>query len=159
MRDDPRMVRLDDRLPPVAFDDAARARLSTALDRNGVVVAYLFGSQATGRAGPLSDVDVAVVFDGSLDERARFDLQLRVREETVAAVRHDSVDVAVLNGASPLLRHRVVRDGRVLVDRDPLVRVRFEARAILDYLDTAPLRAELARGLRHRLDEGRFGRS
>jgi predicted nucleotidyltransferase len=61
MRDDPRMVRLDDRLPPVAFDDAARARLSTALDRNGVVVAYLFGSQATGRAGPLSDVDVARV--------------------------------------------------------------------------------------------------
>jgi len=51
-----------------------------------------------------------------------------------------------------------VRDGRRLIERDPRARVRFEARAMLDYLDTKPLRDELARGLRHRLEEGRFGR-
>ena len=37
-------------------------------------------------------------------------------------------------------------------------RVRLETRAILDYLDTAPLRAELGRGVRRRMREGRFGR-
>ncbi len=152
------VVRLDDRLPPLVFDYAARVRLTAALDREGVVVAYLFGSQATGKAGPLSDVDVAVLFDRALDERARFDLQLRLQGEAASAVRQDSVDVVALNAASPLLRHRAIRDGRALVDRDPLARVRFEARTILDYLDTAPLREELASGLRHRLDEGRFGR-
>jgi predicted nucleotidyltransferase len=152
------VARLDDRLPPVVFDAAARARLTAALDREGVVAAYLFGSQATGKAGPLSDVDVAVVFDGALDERARFELQLRLQGEATSAVRHDSVDLVVLNGASPLVRHRAIRDGKRLVDHDPVQRVRFEARAIVDYLDTRPLRAELARGLRHRLEEGRFGR-
>jgi predicted nucleotidyltransferase len=152
------VVRLDDRLPPVVFDAAARARLTAALDREGVVAAYLFGSQATGKAGPLSDVDVAVLFDSALDERARFELQLRLQGEATSAVRHDSVDVVALNAASPLLRHRAIRDGEALVVRDPVARVRFEARAILDYLDTRPLREELARGLRHRLEEGRFGR-
>jgi hypothetical protein len=83
---------------------------------------------------------------------------VRLQGEAVSAVRHDSVDVVALNAASPLLRHRAIRDGKALVVHDPVARVRFEARAILDYLDTRPLREELARGLRHRLDEGRFGR-
>ncbi|MGI9185095.1 MAG: nucleotidyltransferase domain-containing protein [Solirubrobacteraceae bacterium] len=33
-----------------------------------------------------------------------------------------------------------------------------EARGLLDYLDTAPLRAKLAAGVERRLNEGRFGR-
>lgn len=159
VRDDLHVVRIDDRLPPVVFDDAARARLTATLDRDGIAAAYLFGSQATGKAGRLSDVDVAVLFDSVLDERARFELQLRLQREAARAVRHDSVDIVALNAASPLLRHRTIRDGKALVVRDPVARVRFEARAIVDYLDTRPLREELARGLRHRLDEGRFGRS
>lgn len=68
------------------------------------------------------------------------------------------VDVVPLNDATPLMRHRAIRDGRRLIERDRDERVRLETRAILDYLDTAPLRAELSRGLRHRIEEGRFGR-
>lgn len=64
----------------------------------------------------------------------------------------------MLNHASPLMRHRAVRDGRRLLERDPVARVRFEARALTDYLDTKPLRAEASRGLRKRLQEGSFGR-
>jgi predicted transcriptional regulator len=51
-----------------------------------------------------------------------------------------------------------VRDGQRLIERDHATRVSLEAGAIVEYLDTEPLRAELARGLRHRIEEGRFGR-
>jgi hypothetical protein len=63
-----------------------------------------------------------------------------------------------LNHAPPLMRHRAIGEGKRLVERDRDERVRLETRAILDYLDTAPLRAELGRGVRQRMKEGRFGR-
>ncbi|MDA8067379.1 MAG: hypothetical protein M0T77_02020 [Actinomycetota bacterium] len=69
------------------------------------------------------------------------------------------MDRVVLNDAPPLLRHRALRDGQRLLDRDPVARVRLETRALLDYLDTGPLRATLAAGVRHRIEEGPFGRS
>jgi hypothetical protein len=67
------------------------------------------------------------------------------------------VQVVILN-APPLLAHRAIRDGIRLIDRDPVQRIRLETRAVLDYLDTAPLRATLAAGLKRRIDEGRFAR-
>jgi predicted nucleotidyltransferase len=134
------------------LDDIARRRLGTLLDRDGVVAALLFGSQATGRAGPLSDIDVAVWLDPELDSDARLEMRLRL-----SAALGD-VDLVVLNDASPLLIQRARQSGTVLIDRDPRARVRLETRALIEYLDTKPLREELARGTRNRLKEGRFGR-
>jgi hypothetical protein len=144
------------RVPPI--DEAALERLSHALDQEGVVAAMLIGSQARGNPGPLSDVDVAIWYDPDLDFRGHFDLQLRLAGEAGRALGTDEIDMVMLNHAPPLMRHRAIRDGKRLVERDHDERVRLETRAILDYLDTAPLRAELGRGVRRRIKEGRFGR-
>jgi predicted nucleotidyltransferase len=144
------------RVPPL--DAAAFERLAEALDREGVVAAMLIGSQARGTGGPLSDVDVAVWHDPALDPAARLRLQLDLGARAARALGTDEVDVVMLNRATPLLRHRAIRDARGLVERDRDERVRLETKAILEYLDTAPLRAELGRGLRRRIGEGRFGR-
>lgn len=141
-----------------ALDDAAVGRLAAVFDRDGIVAAMLIGSRARGTAGPLSDVDVAVWHDPRLSAGPRSALQLKLAKEARRALRTEEVDVVMLNGASPLLRQRAVRDAVRLVERDPGERVRLETQAILDYLDTKPLRAELARGQRHRIEEGRFGR-
>jgi len=53
------------------------------------------------------------------------------------------VDLVALNAAPPLLRHRAIRSQRIVLDRDPKARLRLEARALTEYLDTKPLRAEL----------------
>lgn len=152
------MVVIDEtkRVPPL--DEGRLKRLTAALDRDGVVSVSLIGSQARGQAGPLSDVDLAVWHEPGLDAAARLRLRLDLARAASEALGTDEVDVVLLNGATPLFRHRAVRDGRRLLERDPRSRIRFEARALLDYLDTKPLRAEMARGLRHRIEEGRFGR-
>lgn len=144
------------RVPPL--DAAARERLARALDREGVVAAMLIGSQARGDAGPLSDVDVAVWHEPGLDPSQRLSLQLGLASAAADALGTDEVDVVMLNRAPPLLRQRAIRDAVRLVERNRDERVRLETRAVLDYLDTAPLRAELGRGLRRRIKEGRFGR-
>lgn len=152
------MVVIDEnsRLPPL--DQAAVERLVHALDRERVIAAMLIGSQARGTPGPLSDVDVAVWHEPGLDSGARLQLQLELARVASDALGTDEVDIVLLNQAPPLLRHRAVRDGRLLVERDPVARVRLEARALLDFLDTQPLRVERSRGLRKRIGEGRFGR-
>jgi hypothetical protein len=144
------------RVPPL--DAPARERLARALDREGVVAAMLIGSQARGSAGPLSDVDVGVWHEPGLDPAGRLRLRLDLAAAAARALGTDEVDVVLLNGATPLMRHRAIREAQRLVERDPKARVRFEARALLDYLDTKPLRVELARGLRHRIEEDRLGR-
>lgn len=144
------------RVPPI--DEAARERLGHALDREGVVAAMLIGSQARGKVGPLSDIDIAVWSDPGLDSSKRFALQLELASTASEALGTDEIDIVMLNDAPPLLRHRAVRDAKQLVERDPVARVRLEARTLLDYLDTKPLRAERSRGLRKRFREDRFGR-
>jgi len=143
-------------VPPV--DEVRRARLAGALDTAGVVAASLIGSQATGRAGPLSDVDVAVWLAPELDLHQRHERQLELIGAASRALGTDEVDIVVLNDATPLMRHRAMRDGIRLIERDRTLRVRLETRGLLDYLDTAPLRATLAEGVRRRIAEGRFGR-
>jgi predicted nucleotidyltransferase len=129
-------------------------QLAAALDHEGVVAALLHGSQTTGKATALSDVDVAVWLDPSLSDDARFDLRLALARE----IDRPDVDLVVLNDASPLLAHRVRQAGIQLLDRDPGTRIRLETQALIEYLDTKPLREELARGTRDRLAEDRFGR-
>jgi len=152
------MAKVDEQasVPPV--DDAARERLAAALDREEVAAASLIGSQATGTAGPLSDIDVAVWLrpELSADERATVANELAV--SAMGALGTSEVDLVVLNDAPPLVCHRAMRDGRRILDRIRRARVRLETRALLDYLDTAALRETLAAGMRRRMEDGRFGR-
>src|SRR4051812_27307547 len=134
------------------LDERSRMRLAAALDREGVVAALLHGSQATGRARPGSDVDIAVWLDPELDADERLDARLTLANEVPAG----ETDIVILNDASSLLVHRARQSGVLLIDRDPRTRVRLETRALLEYLDTKPLRDELERGTRNRLAEGRF---
>lgn len=124
MRHDAGMTKVDERagLPPL--DAGARKRLASALDRDGVVPGSLFGSQATGRPGPLSDVDIAIWVDPALSPRERGALRLALADAAARALGTDEVDLVLLNDAPPLLRHRTLRDGELLVERDRLTRVR-----------------------------------
>ncbi len=38
-------------------------RLEPCFEKHGVLLAYLYGSQATGKASLLSDIDIAVLFE------------------------------------------------------------------------------------------------
>lgn len=141
-----------------SLDATAWERLRRALDRDDVAAAYVFGSHGRARAGPLSDVDVGVWATPGLSPRQRFELRLQLSATSAKALGGREVDLVLLDDASPLLRHRAWRDGELIVDRDPRTRVRDEARALVEYLDTEPLRRQTAASVSRRLAEGRFGR-
>lgn len=123
-----------------------------------IAALYLFGSQAEGKAGPISDVDVAVLLDDArLTSRKQFDFHLNLIAEAMRACRRPDVDVVLLNKATPLLAYEVVRSGKLLFERDHERRVEYEVRAMQHYLDSKPLFATADRYLKRRLREGTYG--
>jgi hypothetical protein len=120
---------------PVPSDQLA-ARVDTLGDAvaavSGVLFAYLFGSHSTGRAGPLSDVDIAVYLDDSVDA---LDTRLTLIDVVSRHLGSDRVDVVVLNSAPIALAGRVVESRRVILDRDPFARHRYESSIIRQFGD------------------------
>jgi uncharacterized protein len=144
--------------PPVAFGTAELAdKLRSVLEKDERMdCAWLFGSAARGEAGPLSDFDIAVLLDAAIPPEARMDIAAALIEELER--RCGRVDLVLLDEASPALRHRVLREGLLLFERDARRRVAFETRAIQEYLDFQPLAEIYDRALIARAMEGRLGR-
>jgi predicted nucleotidyltransferase len=93
------------------------AAVAAALERDAggtVVSAYLFGSQAEGRAHRESDVDLGVLFrhDRLPTARERFEARLRLDGALCAALSRP-VDLVVLNDAPPLFARRIIYSRRV----------------------------------------------
>ena len=121
-----------------------------------VVLAYLFGSQAEGKAGPLSDVDIAVLLGSQVDRERWFQVQLDLMGELTSLFHRNDVDVVILNQATPVLAHEVVRFGQVLYEAQPGTRGDFEMSVLRRYADTEPLRRLQDRRLLERVEEYRL---
>jgi predicted nucleotidyltransferase len=115
-----------------------------ARERRGVVAAYLFGSVARGTSRRGSDVDIAILCSGS-PPTSLADLPLDL-EADLERLLGAPVQVVVLNRAPVDLIHRVLRDGVLLVDRDPSIRILFEVRARNEFFDLQPVLARYRAG-------------
>jgi predicted nucleotidyltransferase len=95
------------RLEEEAVVDHLRRRFPDA------IAIYLFGSVASGEAGPESDVDLALLNDGKIDPVALWDV---AGELANIVDRH--VDLVDLRMASTVLQHQILTKGRRLFARD-----------------------------------------
>ncbi len=107
-------------------------------DRNQVKFAYVFGSQAHGKTGPLSDIDMAVYIDDKIDRNEYFDLKLRTLGELMDYFGSNEIDLVVLNEAPPLLAHRILREGHLVFSVNEKIRLQYESKTVLKYLDWKP---------------------
>jgi predicted nucleotidyltransferase len=105
--------------------------------RTDVAAVYLFGSTARGTARAGSDVDVAVLFV-ALPARTLNGPRLVIEGELERALG-TRVDLVALNDAPVDLRARVLRDGRLLVERNPSARIAFEVRTRNEAFDLEPI--------------------
>ena len=85
-----------------------------------VKLAYLFGSQATGKTGPLSDYDFAVYLDEELTDFEMFDIKTKLLDRIGRSLKTDKVDVVVLNQTEkPELKYHVIKDGQLIHEEEP----------------------------------------
>lgn len=134
-------------LPAALRPGSDAIRRLASLHRLSLVV--LFGSRARGAARRESDFDIAVLTD---DARTRRPFPLTADEAQAFRRLHadlqrllgtSRIDLVLLHRASPLLAHRIARDGIPLYEASPGTFARFCVRAVQRLDDMRPmLRAE-----------------
>lgn len=113
-----------------------QARLNQLFTQSPVNAAYLAGSLSTRTSfGHLTDVDIAILLMDQIKSDQFLDYQLYFFSELAKRLESDNIDVFILNQASLLLKLQVIKYGQILFSRDEKLRVAFETKALMDYLD------------------------
>lgn len=112
--------------------------------RAEVLDAYLFGSCATGRSQPHSDIDVGVYVDKQRIGESDYGYQAELTAALMSGLDTNRIDVVILNAAPPVLYHRVLRDGVRIVARDLASTTTREGFALSRYCDYATQLAKIA---------------
>jgi predicted nucleotidyltransferase len=116
-------------------------KLSSALESEpDIAFAYLFGSVAKGRSGPLSDVDVAVYFHPAGDARSRFKRRLQLMSKLGKALQRDDVEVVPLQDAPLDLAFEILAQGKLIFSKDDGQKADFVFETLRKYHDEAPRR-------------------
>ncbi len=103
----------------------------------GIRVAVLFGSLASGRAGPESDLDLGVALDTPLDRETRMALI-----GALAEVTGRPVDLIDLRTAGEPLLGRILTQGRRLIS-DPEAYAALIRRHLFEEADFMPYRRRI----------------
>ena len=96
-----------------------------------VMALYLVGSFDTPYHTPLSDIDFAVI----LKEKMEFSEQAKILTDIMEILKTDRVDIIFLPGAGLPIQHKVLRDGRLLYNRDTIFLADFIEATIKRYCD------------------------
>lgn len=95
--------------------------------RDDVEVAYLFGSVARGDARPTSDVDIAVLVDGSLSAEQRWALRVDLIGRLSMVLGTDDLDVILLDEVGAGLALDVIDGGLIIAGAHRAARHEFES--------------------------------
>lgn len=122
-----------------------------------IIFAYLFGSIASGTAGKLSDIDLAIYLDPDYRYTGTgYGYPYELIEE-LSSLLSTKVDVVVLNKASIILRHQVIKKGILICNRNDAERRVFHEKAVREYLDIKPILKIQSDYLRKRLQAKYLG--
>jgi predicted nucleotidyltransferase len=99
-----------------------------------IIFAYLFGSKAKGYANERSDWDIAIYITESIKQNGlwpAFELEAQLSRAVKATVQ-----VTILNTPlPPVFAFEILKDGILLIDRGPNLRMDFENKILRHYYD------------------------
>jgi len=102
-------------------------------DKN-IALLYLFGSQARGDAGPMSDHDFAIQFDG-LSVEEQFNKKLDLMSRLASILKTDTLDLVVMNTLDkPELKLAIIQEGKIIFERED-ASLEVEPAALREYED------------------------
>ncbi len=105
--------------------------------KNIVLLAYIFGSQLTGKTGPLSDYDFAFLLVDKLP--LPFQLKYELQNKLATVFDHGEIDLVILNNAPIELKYHIITTGKLIFQKESFIRVEFEADTLSLYFDYLPV--------------------
>lgn len=120
-----------------------------------ILFAYIFGSRATSKVHPESDLDIAVYLKEPLKDYTEKRLELIDLISTFTG--ENEIDLVILNKASPLVVHSVESTGKLLFSKNEEKRVQFIVKNLKEYLDLEIQLKICWSAIKKRIKEGKFG--
>ncbi len=93
----------------------------------GVEAIYLFGSRASGRPKPYSDIDLCVITGRN------------AKRDAILSNSSEKIDTSIFWDLPPNIRFRVIKEGKPLYVKNMLNMHRIEVGTVLSYLNLKPL--------------------
>lgn len=118
---------------------------------NDICAFFVFGSAATGMLKPLSDIDLAVLFDDKLNKSQLFNKELDLRSTIAQVLETEEFDLVNLNLAPARFAHNILTDGRLLFCKNYPVLSDFIEKNTREYLDFRYYRDDFDRTFRELL--------
>lgn len=120
--------------------NAIQSKINQAFHGTSEVVAiYLYGSVATGKSGPLSDIDLGFLLEGSISPDEYFRKRLQLIAQCQNLLEFSPVEVMVLNNSPLVLGHRIIFSGTLITENDHDQLVKFETELLSRYFDFRPM--------------------
>ncbi len=114
-----------------------RQQLNKLAKKYKIETLYLFGSRAYGKAGKNSDYDFAVLLSEQVDPREYGKLKINIISELLAMLNTNYLDLIILNDKNIplLLKYNIIREGKLLLDKNKSRRVNMEAHILTRWFD------------------------
>ncbi|KGM98410.1 nucleotidyltransferase [Clostridium novyi A str. 4552] len=97
---------------------------------------YIFGSYAKGTNNSNSDLDIAVLLEHNYNAMDK----LSLISDLTLIFKRDDIDLVILNSANSVLRHQIVKYGKIIFMENEDIKVNFEVRTLKEYMDMEPFR-------------------
>ena len=117
---------------PANIEDLIPKALTYLQSMPDILFAYLFGSFGKGKHFPLSDVDIAVYLKEPSDVPEK---KMEILGTLIDILQTDEIDLVVLNRAALPLRMRILKNKKVVADREPFLRHHYESLTMREYFD------------------------
>ena len=100
------------------------------MEDSNIIFAYLFGGLARNKRRPLSDVDLGIYVKNikGLNYLSLFSKISKI-------LCTDEIDLVVLNSAPISLAGRSLQKRKILIDKDPFLRHKYESRILREFFD------------------------
>lgn len=129
------------------LNETHREAIAAACQRHGVVLCYLFGSQAEGFAHARSDVDLAVVFRQRLSEGDVAEREVELEDEMRDIFSRREIQLTAIPVEDAGFNFQVVSKGELLYKHSELARAQFEERVWREWDDWEPFETAFEREL------------
>ena len=128
------------------IENGLERKMATSLsEEKDILFAYLFGSATRGGFNGESDLDIAVYFNNRVEADEQFQKRLHLMEHLQ---NRTGRKVEVLNLAemkSIFFKFVIIKEGKVILERDHSSRVDFDLKTMNDYYDFQPFLKEYNR--------------
>jgi predicted nucleotidyltransferase len=113
-----------------------KINLEEFLKNYHIKLIYIFGSYAKGSNNSKSDLDIAILLNNNYNPLDK----LSLIGDLTSIFKRDDIDLVLLNSANSVLKHQVIKYGKLVFMENEDIKVDFEVKVLKEYMDMEPFR-------------------